>query len=89
MTIKKCPFCGGKARITSRQVKFIGENEFGEKKIIKSVYVVCNKCYSRGKPVKFEFETANHIYSRKVQIPADIENKAIQFWNIRNSEVEE
>ena len=45
-----CPFCGGKARINGRH-KFShwGANE--DKYLIWTIYVKCNKCHSRGKPI--------------------------------------
>lgn len=49
--IEKCPFCKGKAKVNARQHKFYGENDFGNKKISWAVYVVCNKCHARGKPI--------------------------------------
>ena len=52
--LKKCPFCGHKnISIKSRQVRFIGQNAFGVKKIMISRYAACNKCHSRGKPIIF------------------------------------
>ena len=50
--LKNCPFCGGKAKITARQSGFHGVNFFGNKKISWTIYIKCNKCHSRGKPIK-------------------------------------
>lgn len=66
--LKPCPFCGGKVKINARQSKFIGENIFGNKKLEWTVYIKCNKCHSRGKPIKTEpiklyDETAGNIHS--------------------------
>ena len=52
--LKPCPFCGGKAKINARQSGFYGENCFGNKKLVWTVYVKCNKCHSRGRPIKTE-----------------------------------
>jgi hypothetical protein len=52
--LKPCPFCGGKPKINARQSKFIGQNGYGNKKIVWTVYIKCNKCHSRGKPIKTE-----------------------------------
>ena len=54
LKLRNCPFCGGKPKICARQSEFIGENCFGNKKLVWSVYVKCNKCHSRGKPIKTE-----------------------------------
>ena len=52
--LKHCPFCGGKGKINARQRKFCGMNSSGNKKLVWSIYVKCNKCHSRGKPIKTE-----------------------------------
>lgn len=52
--LKPCPFCGGKPKINARQSKFAGQNHFGNKKLVWTVYIKCNKCHSRGKPIKTE-----------------------------------
>ena len=47
--LKKCPFCGGNARVSVRQRLFIGwVGEFGNKKIDYAAQVICNKCHARG-----------------------------------------
>ena len=52
--LKPCPFCGGKPKINARQSKFIGQNCFGNKKLVWTIYIKCNKCHSRGRPIKTE-----------------------------------
>lgn len=52
--LKRCPFCGGKPKISARQSGFFGENCFGNKKLEWTVYIKCNKCRSRGRPIKTE-----------------------------------
>lgn len=52
LEIKPCPFCGGKAKINARQSGFHGRNFEGNKKISWTIYIKCNKCHSRGKPIK-------------------------------------
>lgn len=52
--LKPCPFCGGKPKINARQSKFVGQNHFGNKKLVWTVYIKCNKCHGRGKPIKTE-----------------------------------
>ena len=50
--LKPCPFCGGKARVNARPSGFYGENRLGYKKLSWTIYVICNRCHSRGKPIK-------------------------------------
>lgn len=52
--IAPCPFCGGKGKIMARQRSFHGENALGNKKIRWALYIKCNKCHSRGKPISTE-----------------------------------
>jgi Lar family restriction alleviation protein len=52
--LKPCPFCGGKAKINVRQSGFHGQNFEGNKKLSWTIYVKCNKCHARGKPIKTE-----------------------------------
>lgn len=52
--IKPCPFCGSKSiSVCHSEVKYIGQNEFGNKKIKMKVFCMCNKCFSRGKPITY------------------------------------
>lgn len=53
--LKPCPFCGGKARVSFRDVKFGGQNYDGDRKIKYRIQVICNKCRSRGKPITTEW----------------------------------
>ena len=53
--LKPCPFCGGKARISFKDCEFGGKNFRGDRKVKYRFQVICNKCYSRGKPVKTDF----------------------------------
>ena len=50
--LKPCPFCGGKARLRFKDIQLVGVNGFGDRKNIYRVQVICNKCHSRGKPIK-------------------------------------
>lgn len=49
--LKPCPFCGGKAKISFKDYRFIGYNWIGDRKVMYRVQVICNKCRSRGKPI--------------------------------------
>ena len=53
--LRECPFCGGKARISFKDCEFGGKNCLGDRKVKYRFQVICNKCYSRGKPVKTDF----------------------------------
>ena len=55
MELKPCPFCGGKARLSFKDVEFAGQNCYGDKKVRYRFQVICNKCHSRGKPIKTDF----------------------------------
>lgn len=46
--LKPCPFCGGRARLSMRQMGFIGQNYLGDKKIYMGAQVICNRCKARG-----------------------------------------
>lgn len=46
-----CIHCGGKGKVSFKDYRFIGQNYFGDKKIVYRVQVICNKCRSRGKPI--------------------------------------
>lgn len=46
-----CPFCGGHGKVSFKDHLFVGQNVFGDKKLVYRIQVICNKCRSRGKPV--------------------------------------
>lgn len=46
--ISKCPFCGGKARVTAREYMFGGYNGLGERRWKYQVRVMCNRCHAYG-----------------------------------------
>ena len=48
MILKPCPFCGGKAKLHMRQIRFLGWNGLGDKKIRMGAQVFCNRCFARG-----------------------------------------
>ena len=45
---KACPFCGGRARYHARQIRFIGQNELGDKKIRMGGQYICDRGQARG-----------------------------------------
>ena len=53
--LKPCPFCGGKAKLSFKDAEFGGINFLGDRKIKYRFRVICNKCHSRGKPVKTDW----------------------------------
>ena len=62
--LEPCPFCKGQAKISLREMRFLGQNGYGDKKIRCAAQLICNRCRARG-PVY----TANLInpYDRKCQ----------------------
>lgn len=93
--LKPCPFCGGKAKINARQSGFHGQNFEGNKKISWTIYIKCNKCHSRGKPIKTDpikccsfYSTEYWLGSGRGLMTATLifepyVNIAIEAWNRR------
>lgn len=96
--LKPCPFCGGKARLSFKDVDFAGQNFYGDKKVKYRFQVICNKCHSRGKPVKTDFlinpnpwasHYARRNYTNAPKVDAMTEmlkpwaEEAIEAWNRR------
>lgn len=79
--LKKCPFCGGKGHMSSREIRFIGQNYFGAKKIKMGVQIICGRCKARGGVVTREVIYASHKEQRKCLEP--LEHDAICAWNKR------
>lgn len=81
--LKKCPFCGGNARVSVRQKLFIGwVGEFENKKINYAAQVICNKCHARGGII-------TGIFVSDSQLKHDLEwlgERAIESWNRREGE---
>lgn len=48
MELKPCPWCNGRAGIVSRQMQFLGQNYYGNKKIRYAANGKCYKCHARG-----------------------------------------
>ena len=95
--LKPCPFCGGKARVSFRDVKFGGQNYDGDRKIKYRIQVICNKCRSRGKPITTEWMINPNPYAfrlwnvpewdcpakRQYDLFAPYIEKAVAAWNTR------
>lgn len=67
LKLKPCPFCGGKVKIKARH-KFSHWAANGAKYLIWTIYVKCNKCHSRGKPINtlpLISENHNSFYTTK------------------------
>ena len=73
--LKKCPFCKGKATLHTRQIRFIGQNYFGSKKIRMGAQVICNKCKARGP-----------LYTGPVIDPYNRDKPAALKWMIEQAE---
>lgn len=90
--LKPCPFCGGKARISFCDYKFIGQNFKGDKKIKYRVQAICNKCYSRGMPIitdglinprPYCMIKGDSLVGRQAEMFNPYIDKAIEAWNRR------
>lgn len=83
MELKPCPFCGGKGHLSTREIRFMGQNDFGAKKIYMGAQIICGRCRARG-----GLETGTVISfgasdpeKRKALEP--LENGAAKKWNRR------
>lgn len=80
MNLKPCQFCGGKAKNVRRQMRFLGQNYIGQKKIRYGQQVMCRRCHARGP-----------LFSRVVIFPSAehkaefdwLEEQAAEAWNRR------
>lgn len=46
--LKPCPFCGGNAKISYCDMRLVGVNDFGNKRVRIGVKAICNRCKARG-----------------------------------------
>ena len=87
--IKPCPFCGGKAKWSVRDMhdrEWSRSEKCFKKKF--SVQVICNKCHGRGKPVRFYSGKWGNFWDVPyLEQKADIVpwiNLSIAYWNRRD-----
>lgn len=95
LELKPCPFCGyEKPRLMYRESDFSGKNDNGDKKSKYVFYIKCNKCHSRGKPIKSDYLinanpwiyewSGEHCYNYDTTKYDTWINKAAAEWNRRN-----
>lgn len=77
MKINTCPFCGGSARLSFRETDYVGRNFRGDKKSKYIFQVVCNRCHSRGKPVKTDYLINANPWASLWNSTFDVETKAV------------
>lgn len=49
--VLSCPHCNGNGKVSFKDYRFVGQNFYGDKKLVYRIQVICNKCRSRGKPI--------------------------------------
>lgn len=77
--MKTCPFCGGNGRVSSRQLRFIGQHDIIGTRVVKMAsQVICNRCHARGPVVT---ETITDPYYSGNKYLKENEETAIAFWN--------
>ena len=79
--MKKCPFCGGKSRVSIHEMKYYGQNCFGWKKIKYGAQAICDKCHARGGVVT-EIIVNKGLPKRLLNF-IDLEERAENAWNKR------
>lgn len=82
--LKPCPFCGGTGHISSREIRYIGQNYYGAKKIRMGMQVICGRCKARGGVITGEVIFASIKEQRECLEP--LEHRAIEAWNRRTSD---
>lgn len=84
---KNCPFCGSNSvSVAHKEVRYIGQNAFGVKKLKMKAYCVCNKCHSRGKPVFYVGYSSAAGYDENHLPVYSCGDKAIENWNMRSED---
>lgn len=84
-TAKPCPFCGGNSvSVVHKDVRFLGQNYEGIKKIKMQAYCTCNKCHAKGKPITYVGYIAPHGFYDSEHLPLySCGEKAVDVWNER------
>jgi Lar family restriction alleviation protein len=77
--LKPCPFCGGEARASKREIKFLGQNYIGQRKLRFGVQCICNRCKARGPLISATIITDNNCWVKTEKLKKD----AIEAWNRR------
>lgn len=78
--MKACPFCGGNAKVSHREIRYYGINYLEEKKKKIAVQVICNRCKARGPVIT---ETVIDPDNAGKKYMEDLYSAAILFWNLR------
>ena len=84
--LKRCPFCGGTAKLSRRESRFSGwysDGWAGRKgKIVDFTYqVICNRCKARG-PIAVRYDCIKEEVDAGRFDPSE-RMKAMELWNIR------
>ena len=102
--LELCPFCGGKAKLSFKETDFAGRNYFGDRKSKYRFQVICNRCHSRGKPIKTDWlincnpwasnwtgrnYKETELIKKQTEMVRPWAEKAIQAWNTREKESKE
>ena len=81
--LKFCPFCLGGAKLHTRQLRFIGQNCYGSKKIRMGAQVVCSSCRARGPLYTGNCIDPNNRNEAEDAVLRSIKQQAIDGWNHR------
>lgn len=84
--IKPCPFCGGKAKVSLRDVKFLGRNGYSDKKIKCAAQVICNKCHARGPVFTANLINPYTLICKQSEAYIWMTNEAKNGWNRRTGD---
>lgn len=83
---ENCPFCGSESvNVKHREIRFIGQNFHGTKKIKMKAYCACNKCHATGKPIFYiGYTSPGESGYNEEYLPIYARGKeAIAAWNER------
>ena len=82
--LRECPFCGWKAKVSHRQIRFKHKSDYGARLIRFGFYGMCNKCKAKGSVI------AADIYCDTYRDSNDdfkfYEKLAAEAWNRRASD---